>query len=183
MHARRRLTRRQMPNQVTTARNQWKSEEEGGVDDCTAIVCYLKWGRPSSGDASAAGSIAAGALHAKVASSNTSISRRAAGLLQSPAALWSLVVVQRPTADAWALPGCACCCSSWMPGCPNKRSSVLACLLCAACVMMWLSLVARLTDISSSSCTRRMSGTPLTMPPAVDTQADRDAAGSIPGMH
>ena len=27
--------------QVRTARQQWMQEEDGGVDDCTAIVCFL----------------------------------------------------------------------------------------------------------------------------------------------
>lgn len=89
-----RLTMKRVPKQVTTAREQWKSEEEGGVDDCTAVVCYLRCGGPSSGDASAAGSSAAGALHTKVMSSNTSISRRAAGPFQSPAAFWGIVALQ-----------------------------------------------------------------------------------------
>lgn len=30
--------------QVRTARSQWLAEEEGGIDDCTAIVCILQQG-------------------------------------------------------------------------------------------------------------------------------------------
>jgi len=30
--------------QVRTARSQWLAEEEGGIDDCTAIVCMLQQG-------------------------------------------------------------------------------------------------------------------------------------------
>ena len=31
-------------SQVRTARSQWLAEEEGGIDDCTAIVCVLQQG-------------------------------------------------------------------------------------------------------------------------------------------
>lgn len=33
-----------MCTQVRTARSQWLAEEEGGIDDCTAIVCILQHG-------------------------------------------------------------------------------------------------------------------------------------------
>lgn len=29
---------------MKTARSQWLAEEEGGIDDCTAIVCILRQG-------------------------------------------------------------------------------------------------------------------------------------------
>ena len=33
--------RTQVHAQVRTARAQWLAEEDGGIDDCTAIVCIL----------------------------------------------------------------------------------------------------------------------------------------------
>ena len=41
------------------------------MDDCTAIVCYLKWGKPALAEGTS------GTLHSKTQSSATSISRRA----------------------------------------------------------------------------------------------------------
>jgi hypothetical protein len=35
--------------QVRTARHQWMAEEDGGVDDCTAIVCFLTRGNLKPG--------------------------------------------------------------------------------------------------------------------------------------
>lgn len=35
--------------QVQTARHQWMAEEDGGVDDCTAIVCFLTQGSAAPG--------------------------------------------------------------------------------------------------------------------------------------
>ena len=68
--------------EVRTARAQWIEEEEGGVDDCTAIVCYLAWGKPDVAEGTSGGS---GALHGKMLSSVTSISRRAMSHTQKAA--------------------------------------------------------------------------------------------------
>ena len=72
--------------QVRTARSQWLAEEEGGIDDCTAIVCILQQGsRPRR-----TGSM----LPVDAAKAATAVSRSAPALQASPAS-------RQSSARAW----------------------------------------------------------------------------------